>query len=612
MPEYRSRTSTAGRNMAGARALWRATGMKDGDFHKPIIAIANSFTQFVPGHVHLKDLGQLVAREIEQVGGVAKEFNTIAVDDGIAMGHDGMLYSLPSREIIADAVEYMVNAHCADALVCISNCDKITPGMLMAALRLNIPVVFVSGGPMEAGKTKLSEHKLDLVDAMVVAADDSASDEKVAAFERSACPTCGSCSGMFTANSMNCLTEALGLSLPGNGTTLATHADREALFRRAGRLIVELCHRWYGGEDPSALPRGIATQAAFANAMTLDIAMGGSTNTILHLLAAAQEAEVDFDLTHIDALSRRVPQLCKVAPNTPKYHIEDVHRAGGVFGILGELDRAGLLETTVPTVHSTSLADALERWDVVRSDNDTLHTFFKAGPAGIPTQEAFSQATRWPTLDIDRAEGCIRSLQHAYSLEGGLAVLRGNLAVDGCVVKTAGVDESIHVFEGPARVYESQDAAVAGILADEVQPGEVVVIRYEGPKGGPGMQEMLYPTSYLKSKGLGKQCALLTDGRFSGGTSGLSIGHVSPEAASGGVIGLVEDGDRIRIDIPARRIDLLLDEAVLAQRRSDADARGWKPREARPRKVTSALKAYALLATSADKGAVRNAALLGD
>lgn len=612
MPEYRSRTSTAGRNMAGARALWRATGMKDGDFHKPIIAIANSFTQFVPGHVHLKDLGQLVAREIEQVGGVAKEFNTIAVDDGIAMGHDGMLYSLPSREIIADAVEYMVNAHCADALVCISNCDKITPGMLMAALRLNIPVVFVSGGPMEAGKTKLSEHKLDLVDAMVVAADDSASDEKVAAFERSACPTCGSCSGMFTANSMNCLTEALGLSLPGNGTTLATHADREALFRRAGRLIVELCHRWYGGEDPSALPRGIATQAAFANAMTLDIAMGGSTNTILHLLAAAQEAEVDFDLTHIDALSRRVPQLCKVAPNTPKYHIEDVHRAGGVFGILGELDRAGLLDTTVPTVHSASLADALERWDVVRSDNDTLHTFFKAGPAGIPTQEAFSQATRWPTLDVDRAEGCIRSLQHAYSLEGGLAVLRGNLAVDGCVVKTAGVDESIHVFEGPARVYESQDAAVAGILADEVQPGEVVVIRYEGPKGGPGMQEMLYPTSYLKSKGLGKQCALLTDGRFSGGTSGLSIGHVSPEAASGGVIGLVENGDRIRIDIPARRIDLLLDEATLAQRRADADARGWKPRAPRPRKVTSALKAYALLATSADKGAVRNAALLGD
>lgn len=612
MPEYRSRTSTAGRNMAGARALWRATGMKDGDFHKPIIAIANSFTQFVPGHVHLKDLGQLVAREIEKVGGVAKEFNTIAVDDGIAMGHDGMLYSLPSREIIADSVEYMANAHCADALVCISNCDKITPGMLMAALRLNIPVVFVSGGPMEAGKTKLSEHKLDLVDAMVIAADETASDEKVAEFERSACPTCGSCSGMFTANSMNCLTEALGLSLPGNGSTLATHADREQLFLRAGRLIVELCHRWYGGEDPTALPRGIATQAAFANAMTLDIAMGGSTNTILHLLAAAQEAEVDFDLTHIDALSRRVPQLCKVAPNTPRYHMEDVHRAGGVYGILGELARGGLLDTSVPTVHSRSLADAIARWDVAVSSESSVQDFFRAGPAGIPTQVAFSQATRWPTLDVDRAEGCIRSVEHAYSAEGGLAVLRGNLAVDGCVVKTAGVDESIHVFEGLARVYESQDAAVAGILADEVQPGEVVVIRYEGPKGGPGMQEMLYPTSYLKSKGLGKQCALLTDGRFSGGTSGLSIGHVSPEAASGGTIGLVEDGDRIRIDIPARRIDLLLDEATLAQRRADADARGWKPRAPRPRKVTSALKAYALLATSADKGAVRNTALLGD
>ncbi|WP_426354878.1 dihydroxy-acid dehydratase [Stenotrophomonas maltophilia] len=612
MPEYRSRTSTAGRNMAGARALWRATGMKDGDFHKPIIAIANSFTQFVPGHVHLKDLGQLVAREIEKVGGVAKEFNTIAVDDGIAMGHDGMLYSLPSREIIADSVEYMANAHCADALVCISNCDKITPGMLMAALRLNIPVVFVSGGPMEAGKTKLSEHKLDLVDAMVIAADETASDEKVAEFERSACPTCGSCSGMFTANSMNCLTEALGLSLPGNGSTLATHADREQLFLRAGRLIVELCHRWYGGEDPTALPRGIATQAAFANAMTLDIAMGGSTNTILHLLAAAQEAEVDFDLTHIDALSRRVPQLCKVAPNTPRYHMEDVHRAGGVYGILGELARGGLLDTSVPTVHSRRLADAIARWDVAVSSDSNVQDFFRAGPAGIPTQVAFSQATRWPTLDVDRAEGCIRSVEHAYSAEGGLAVLRGNLAVDGCVVKTAGVDESIHVFEGNARVYESQDAAVAGILADEVKAGDVVVIRYEGPKGGPGMQEMLYPTSYLKSKGLGKQCALLTDGRFSGGTSGLSIGHVSPEAASGGTIGLVEDGDRIRIDIPARRIDLLLDEATLAQRRADADARGWRPRAPRPRKVTSALKAYALLATSADKGAVRNTALLGD
>ncbi len=612
MPEYRSRTSTAGRNMAGARALWRATGMTDGDFHKPIIAVANSFTQFVPGHVHLKDLGQLVAREIEQVGGVAKEFNTIAVDDGIAMGHDGMLYSLPSREIIADSVEYMANAHCADALVCISNCDKITPGMLMAALRLNIPVVFVSGGPMEAGKTRLSEHKLDLVDAMVIAADESASDEKVAEYERSACPTCGSCSGMFTANSMNCLTEALGLSLPGNGSTLATHADREQLFRRAGRLIVELCHRWYGGEEIGALPRGIATRQAFENAMTLDIAMGGSTNTILHLLAAAQEAEVDFDLHAIDALSRRVPQLCKVAPNTPKYHMEDVHCAGGVFGILGELARGGLLHTDVPTVHSRTLAEAIARWDVAVSTDEKVHDFFRAGPAGIPTQIAFSQATRWPTLDVDRAEGCIRDVAHAYSAEGGLAVLRGNLAVDGCVVKTAGVDESIHVFEGNARVFESQDAAVQGILADDVVAGDVVVIRYEGPRGGPGMQEMLYPTSYLKSKGLGKQCALLTDGRFSGGTSGLSIGHASPEAASGGTIGLVRNGDRIRIDIPARRIDLLLDDATLAARRAEQDALGWKPREARPRKVTGALKAYALLATSADKGAVRDLAKLED
>ncbi|WP_261998014.1 dihydroxy-acid dehydratase [Stenotrophomonas sp. Ste96] len=612
MPEYRSRTSTAGRNMAGARALWRATGMTDGDFHKPIIAVANSFTQFVPGHVHLKDLGQLVAREIEQVGGVAKEFNTIAVDDGIAMGHDGMLYSLPSREIIADSVEYMANAHCADALVCISNCDKITPGMLMAALRLNIPVVFVSGGPMEAGKTRLSEHKLDLVDAMVIAADESASDEKVAEYERSACPTCGSCSGMFTANSMNCLTEALGLSLPGNGSTLATHADREQLFRRAGRLIVELCHRWYGGEEIGALPRGIATRQAFENAMTLDIAMGGSTNTILHLLAAAQEAEVDFDLHAIDALSRRVPQLCKVAPNTPKYHMEDVHRAGGVFGILGELARGGLLHTDVPTVHSRTLAEAIARWDVAVSTDEKVHDFFRAGPAGIPTQIAFSQATRWPTLDVDRADGCIRDVAHAYSAEGGLAVLRGNLAVDGCVVKTAGVDESIHVFEGNARVFESQDAAVQGILADDVVAGDVVVIRYEGPRGGPGMQEMLYPTSYLKSKGLGKQCALLTDGRFSGGTSGLSIGHASPEAASGGTIGLVRNGDRIRIDIPARRIDLLLDDATLAARRAEQDALGWKPREARPRKVTGALKAYALLATSADKGAVRDLAKLED
>jgi len=610
MPEYRSRTSTHGRNMAGARALWRATGMQDGDFQKPIIAIANSFTQFVPGHVHLKDLGQLVAREIERVGGVAKEFNTIAVDDGIAMGHDGMLYSLPSRELIADAVEYMVNAHCADALVCISNCDKITPGMLMAALRLNIPTVFVSGGPMEAGKTRLADHKLDLIDAMVMAADPKASDEQVAAVERSACPTCGSCSGMFTANSMNCLTEALGLSLPGNGTVLATHADREALFKRAGVTAVELCHRWYGAGDGSALPRGIASFAAFENAMALDIAMGGSTNTILHLLAAAQEAEVPFTLRDIDRLSRRVPQLCKVAPNTQKYHIEDVHRAGGIMAILGELARGGLIDTRVPTVHSKTLGDALARWDVAATGDEAVHTFFKAGPAGIPTQVAFSQATRWPSLDIDRAGGCIRDVDHAFSKEGGLAVLHGNIAVDGCVVKTAGVDESILVFEGPARVYESQDAAVKGILGDEVQPGEVVVIRYEGPKGGPGMQEMLYPTSYLKSKGLGKQCALLTDGRFSGGTSGLSIGHASPEAAAGGAIGLVRDGDRIRIDIPARTIDLLVPDEELAARRAEQDARGWKPAQPRARKVSTALKAYALLATSADKGAVRDRAML--
>ena len=610
MPEYRSRTSTHGRNMAGARALWRATGMRDEDFHKPIVAIANSFTQFVPGHVHLKDLGQLVAREVERVGGVAKEFNTIAVDDGIAMGHDGMLYSLPSRELIADAVEYMVNAHCADALVCISNCDKITPGMLMAALRLNIPTVFVSGGPMEAGKTRLADHKLDLIDAMVMAADPAASDEQVAAVERSACPTCGSCSGMFTANSMNCLTEALGLSLPGNGTLLATHADREALFKRAGVTAVELCHRWYGAEDASALPRGIATFEAFENAMTLDIAMGGSTNTILHLLAAAQEGEVAFGMRDIDRLSKRVPQLCKVAPNTQKYHIEDVHRAGGVMAILAELARGGLLHTGASTVHARTLGEALETWDVIATQDEAVHAFFKAGPAGIPTQVAFSQATRWPSLDVDRAEGCIRDVQHAFSKEGGLAVLHGNIAVDGCVVKTAGVDESIHVFEGSARVYESQDAAVQGILGDEVRAGDVVVIRYEGPKGGPGMQEMLYPTSYLKSKGLGKHCALLTDGRFSGGTSGLSIGHASPEAAAGGAIGLVRDGDRIRIDIPARSIDLRVPEVELAARRAEQDARGWKPAQPRPRQVSTALKAYALLATSADKGAVRDKALL--
>jgi len=608
MPDYRSKTSTHGRNMAGARALWRATGMKDEDFKKPIIAIANSFTQFVPGHVHLKDLGQLVAREIEKHGGVAKEFNTIAVDDGIAMGHDGMLYSLPSREIIADSVEYMVNAHCADAIVCISNCDKITPGMLMAALRLNIPVVFVSGGPMEAGKTKLASHGLDLVDAMVVAADDSCSDEKVAEYERSACPTCGSCSGMFTANSMNCLTEALGLSLPGNGTTLATHADREQLFLRAGRIAVELCKRYYQDGDESVLPRNVASRKAFENAMTLDIAMGGSTNTILHLLAAAQEAEVDFDLRDIDALSRKVPQLCKVAPNIQKYHMEDVHRAGGIFSILGELARGGLLHTDVSTVHSPSMADAIAEWDITQTQDEAVHTFFKAGPAGIPTQIAFSQATRWPSLDLDRAEGCIRSVEHAYSQEGGLAVLYGNIALDGCVVKTAGVDESIHVFEGTAKIYESQDSAVKGILADEVKPGDIVIIRYEGPKGGPGMQEMLYPTSYLKSRGLGKACALLTDGRFSGGTSGLSIGHASPEAAMGGAIALVENGDKIEIDIPNRRIHLAISDEALAARRTAMEAKGaqaWKPAN-RQRVVSAALQAYALLTTSADTGAVRD------
>jgi dihydroxy-acid dehydratase len=606
MPVYRSKTSTAGRNMAGARALWRATGMKDDDFQKPIIAVVNSFTQFVPGHVHLKDLGQLVAREIEKAGGVAKEFNTIAVDDGIAMGHDGMLYSLPSRDVIADSVEYMVNAHCADAMVCISNCDKITPGMLMAAMRLNIPVVFVSGGPMEAGKTKLSEHKLDLVDAMVIAADDSASDETVAEYERSACPTCGSCSGMFTANSMNCLTEALGLSLPGNGTVLATHSDREQLFKQAGRLIVDLARRYYEGEDARVLPRSIGSVKAFENAIALDIAMGGSTNTILHLLAIALEAEVDFTLKDIDRLSHKVPQLCKVAPNTPKYHIEDVHRAGGIMAILGELDRAGLLHTDLPTVHSNTLADALNHWDILRQPSREVLEFYKAGPAGIPTQVAFSQSTRWPTLDADRMNGCIRNLEHAYSQEGGLAVLYGNLAEDGCVVKTAGVDEEIWVFEGRAHVTESQDDAVANILAGKVQAGDVVIVRYEGPKGGPGMQEMLYPTSYLKSKGLGKVCALLTDGRFSGGTSGLSIGHASPEAAAGGTIGLVKDGDPIRIDIPNRRIDVLVSDAELAERRAQQNLIGWKPAKPRPRKVSPALKAYAYFATSADKGAVRD------
>lgn len=613
MPAYRSKTSTAGRNMAGARALWRATGMKDGDFEKPIIAIANSFTQFVPGHVHLKDMGQLVAREIEKAGGVAKEFNTIAVDDGIAMGHDGMLYSLPSRDLIADSVEYMVNAHCADAIVCISNCDKITPGMLNAALRLNIPVIFVSGGPMEAGKTKLSEHKLDLVDAMVIAVDDEASDEKVAEYERSACPTCGSCSGMFTANSMNCLTEALGLSLPGNGSMLATHADREKLFLEAGRRIVELCKQYYEQDDDSILPRNIANYDAFENAMALDVAMGGSTNTILHLLAAAQEAELDFGMKDIDALSRKIPQLCKVAPNTPLYHMEDVHRAGGVMAILGELDRAGLLNTDQATVHASTLGAALAQWDIMQTDNEAVKDFFKAGPAGIPTQTAFSQNTRWNSLDADRENGCIRSLEHAFSTEGGLAVLYGNIAEDGCVVKTSGVDESILVFEGPAHVCESQEGAVDDILNDRVSAGDVVIVRYEGPKGGPGMQEMLYPTSYIKSKGLGKACALLTDGRFSGGTSGLSIGHASPEAAAGGAIGLVEQGDMIRIDIPNRSINILIDDSELAQRREAMDAKGadgWKPLAERPRKISPALKVYAKMVTSADKGAVRDLSLL--
>ncbi|MBL1319875.1 MAG: dihydroxy-acid dehydratase [Methylophaga sp.] len=610
MPEYRSRTSTAGRNMAGARALWRATGMTDDDFSKPIIAISNSFTQFVPGHVHLKDMGQLVAREIEKAGGVAKEFNTIAVDDGIAMGHSGMLYSLPSREIIADSVEYMVNAHCADAIVCISNCDKITPGMLMAALRLNIPVIFVSGGPMEAGKTRLAgkDVKLDLVDAMVQAADDSVSDEDVAQVERSACPTCGSCSGMFTANSMNCLTEALGLSLPGNGSLLATHADRKDLFLEAGRTIVDLAKRYYEQDDESALPRSIASKAAFENATALDIAMGGSTNTVLHLLAAAHEGEVDFTMDDIDRMSRKIPNLCKVAPATPEYHMEDVHRAGGVFSILAELAAGGLLHTELPTVHSATLADALAEWDIVRGNSEVAKLRYSAGPAGIPTQVAFSQSTRWPSLDVDRENGCIRDIEHAYSQDGGLAVLFGNIALEGCIVKTAGVDDSNLTFSGPARIFESQDHAVTAILTEQVVAGDVVLIRYEGPKGGPGMQEMLYPTSYLKAKGLGKACALLTDGRFSGGTSGLSIGHASPEAAEGGNIGLVEEGDTIVIDIPNRIIKVDITDEVLAKRRVAMEAKGelaWKPVN-RERKVSLALQAYAALTTSASKGAVRD------
>ncbi len=610
MPALRSRTSTHGRNMAGARGLWRATGMKDSDFGKPIVAVVNSFTQFVPGHVHLKDLGQLVVREIERAGGVAKEFNTIAVDDGIAMGHDGMLYSLPSRELIADSVEYMVNAHCADAMVCISNCDKITPGMLMATLRLNVPTVFVSGGPMEAGKVILKgkEVAVDLVDAMVAAADSKMTDAEVATIERSACPTCGSCSGMFTANSMNCLTEALGLSLPGNGSTLATHADRERLFVEAGRLVVDLAQRFYEQDDASVLPRNVASFKAFENAMSLDIAMGGSTNTVLHLLAAAYEAQLDFTMADIDRLSRRVPCLSKVAPAKSDVHMEDVHRAGGIFAILGELERAGLLHTDVPMVHSKSLEDALARWDVKRTSSEAVHTFYKAAPGGVPTQTAFSQSRRWDELDLDREKGVIRSAEHAFSKDGGLAVLKGNLAPDGCIVKTAGVDESILKFSGPARVFESQDAAVTGILMGEIKPGDVVVIRYEGPRGGPGMQEMLYPTSYLKSKGLGKACALITDGRFSGGSSGLSIGHVSPEAAEGGLIGLVEDGDRIEFDIPNRVVNLAVPEDVIARRRAAMEAKGpaaWKPGK-RSRKVSSALKAYAAFATSASRGAVRD------
>ncbi|HDR0634228.1 dihydroxy-acid dehydratase [Pasteurella multocida] len=607
MPKLRSATSTQGRNMAGARALWRATGMKENDFGKPIIAVVNSFTQFVPGHVHLKDMGQLVAREIEKAGGVAKEFNTIAVDDGIAMGHGGMLYSLPSRDLIADSVEYMVNAHCADAMVCISNCDKITPGMLMAALRLNIPCVFVSGGPMEAGKTKLSDKiiKLDLVDAMIQGANPNVSDEDSAQIERSACPTCGSCSGMFTANSMNCLTEALGLSLPGNGSCLATHADRKQLFLDAGKQVVELCKRYYEQEDDSVLPRSIANKKAFENAMSLDIAMGGSTNTVLHLLAAAQEAEVDFTMADIDRLSRQVPCLSKVAPNTQKYHMEDVHRAGGIMAILGELDRANLLHNDTRTVLGMSLAKQIAKYDIVLTKDEAVHKFFRAGPAGIRTTEAFSQDCRWDTVDDDRENGCIRSKTFAYSQDGGLAMLSGNLAMDGCIVKTAGVDESILKFTGDAIVFESQEDAVAGILGGKVQAGHVVVIRYEGPKGGPGMQEMLYPTSYLKSMGLGKACALLTDGRFSGGTSGLSIGHCSPEAAAGGLIGLVKDGDKIEIDIPNRSIQLCVAEEELAQRRAEQDKLGWQPVN-RQREVSFALKVYGHFATSADKGAVRD------
>ena len=608
MPAYRSRTTTHGRNMAGARGLWRATGMKDGDFGKPIIAVVNSFTQFVPGHVHLKDLGQLVAREIEAAGGVAKEFNTIAVDDGIAMGHDGMLYSLPSRDIIADSVEYMVNAHCADAMVCISNCDKITPGMLNAAMRINIPVIFVSGGPMEAGKAMIKGklQALDLVDAMVMAADDSYSDEEVQLVEESACPTCGSCSGMFTANSMNCLTEALGLSLPGNGSTLATHSDRKRLFQEAGHLIVDLARRYYEQDDASILPRSIATKAAFENAMSLDIAMGGSTNTVLHILAAAHEGGVDFTMDDIDRLSRKVPVLSKVAPAKADVHMEDVHRAGGIMAILGQLDRAGLINRKEHTIHTATMGDALDKWDISRTNSEAVRNFYMAAPGGVRTTQAFSQSNRWAELDLDRQNGVIRSAETPFSKDGGLAVLKGNIAIDGCIVKTAGVDESILKFTGPARVFESQDDTVKAILSNQIKEGDVLVIRYEGPRGGPGMQEMLYPTSYLKSKGLGKACALLTDGRFSGGTSGLSIGHVSPEAAEGGTIGLVREGDIIEIDIPNRSITLLVSDDELTQRRHDQDRAGWKPAHPRKRNVTTALKAYAAFATSAARGAVRD------
>ena len=610
MPDLRSKTSTHGRNMAGARGLWRATGMTDDDFGKPIVAIVNSFTQFVPGHVHLQNLGQLVAREVESAGGVAKEFNTIAVDDGIAMGHDGMLYSLPSREIIADSTEYMVNAHCADAMVCISNCDKITPGMLMAAMRLNIPAIFVSGGPMEAGKIEVDgkEIAIDLIDAMIEGANPDVSDELAEEYERESCPTCGSCSGMFTANSMNCLAEALGIGLPGNGSALATHNDRKELFLSAGRQIVENCRRYYKEEDETALPRAVG-KAGFENAMTLDIAMGGSTNTVLHLLAIAEEADVDFTMQDIDRLSRKVPNICKVAPSTQDYHMEDVHRAGGIMGILGELDRGGLLDRNVTTTYAPTLGNAIDQWDIIKSNDPNVQKFYRAAPGGVKTIEAFSQQNRYESLDDDRENGCIRSVENAYSADGGLAVLYGNIALDGCIVKTAGVDSSNLKFSGPARIFESQDDACKSILSREINSGDIVLIRYEGPKGGPGMQEMLYPTSYLKSMGKGKECALVTDGRFSGGTSGLSIGHASPEAAEGGNIGLVEEGDTIDINIPNRTINVAVDDAELQRRRNAMDAKGkdaWKPAAPRTRVITQALRAYAALTTSAARGAVRD------